>query len=60
MLFLSDNFNNCTLNTVNDLEKSAIEKAVANMPSILENKVAPKCQILDISETIHREPVPRC
>lgn len=46
VLFLSDDFNNFTLDTVNGLEKYAIEKAMANAPGILENKVAPKYQIL--------------
>lgn len=46
VLFLSDDFNNFTLDTVNGLEKYAIEKAMGTMPAILENKVAPKYQIM--------------
>lgn len=46
VLFLSDDFNNFTLDTVNGLEKFAIEKAMASMPAILENKVAPKYKIM--------------
>lgn len=46
VLFLSDDFNNFTLDTVNGLEKYTIEKAMSAMPGILENKVAPKYQIM--------------
>ena len=45
VLFLSDDINNFTLDTVNGLEKFAIEKIMTTMGGIVENKVAPKYKI---------------
>lgn len=45
VLFLSDDSNNFTLDTVSGLEKYAIERAMETCPGIDENKVAPKYKI---------------
>ncbi|GEM_PF-5165973 len=45
ILFLSDDFSNFTLDTVSDLEKCAIERAMEVYPDIDENKVAPRYKI---------------
>lgn len=45
VLFLSDDSNNFTLDTVSGLEKYAIECAMEAFPGIVENKVAPKYKI---------------
>lgn len=45
ILFLSDDSNNFTLDTVSGLEKYAIERAMETCPDIDENKVAPKYKI---------------
>lgn len=45
ILFLSDDSNNFTLDTVSGLEKYAIERAMETFPDIVENKVAPKYKI---------------
>lgn len=45
ILFLSDDSNNFTLDTVSGLEKYAIERAMEVFPDLVENKVAPKYKI---------------
>lgn len=45
VLFLSDDSNNFTLDTVSGLEKYAIQQAMDDCPDIVENKVAPKYKI---------------
>lgn len=50
-LFLSDDSNNFTLDTVSGLEKYAIQQAMDGCPDIVENKVAPKYKITKFQRT---------